>query len=625
MVCALISSTCAGCLTSSKSDSQVEPKEACRSMNNIRIHRSSFFNRVGRSLFVVMVGAVAAIATAANPDNQTYDESWDGRFGFRDSFAAGAKTEEPEEDAVSAIEVVEISSKRVVLRLPKEALTPIHLRRQPQAWSRDSKHIALSFQTGPRVWTTALYEWNGKEFADVSWPRDAIRKRIEEEQVAQLKALGLPESTPRKLLYEGFTALEWVDATAVKMIGERIDSVVVSNDLPPAELDARFSFVVNIRDAQKTEIADVTKIPGTSGYGDMENVVEARLTDQQPESFYLVKDVEEGQQPFRLYALERFTVVGEKGNDYLVQDGCNHKGRIPRRLVHKFPSAFSSDEMDACALSLGVYYHVLVKVAESGFLPALRSVFAFGEFDGAAAEAHDGSIYEIEKFVSARQISEAERSFSSSSSGAVKASKSSAIRQGKRTSFGQVLTKANACGRLVDENPGGSMFVARVPKNQKPFRLHGGEYFAITGEKNGDYLIEDAVGNQGCVAKDFVDTVPKPATESAMLLPLMGVHYLRLVKGTQSEKGSPDTIRLMLSLDVTGQSGAEHGKNLETMLDHEEARSLMLKEFSPARVKAIRAMLLQGRTENEKAELISKYPQIFHDDATSANAAKKKS
>ena len=231
-------------------------------------------------------------------------------------------------------------------RSPKEALAPIHLRRQPQAWSNDSKHIALSFQTGPRTWTTTLYEWDGNEFAEVSWPRDVIGKRIEEEQAAQLKALGLPENTPRKLVYEGFTALEWVDPTVVQIVAERIDSVVLSKDQPPAELDARFSFVVKIRDPGKTEIADVTKIPGTSGYGDMQNVVEARLADEQPDSFYLVKDVEEGQQSFRLYALERFTVIGEKGDDYVVEDGCNHKGRIPRRLVHKFPSAFSSDEME---------------------------------------------------------------------------------------------------------------------------------------------------------------------------------------------------------------------------------------------------------------------------------------
>src|SRR6266545_8029768 len=192
---------------------------------------------IGLATFL-MVCAVAALANAADPDDQIYEKSPDERFGFRDSFTGAAKT---------AIDVVEISSKRVVLRSPKEALTPIDLRREPY-WSNDSKHIALSFQTGPRTWTAMLYEWDGKEFAEVSWPRDAIRKRIEEEQAAQLKALGLPESTPRKLVYEGFTALEWVDATAVKMIAERIDSVVVSKDLPPAELDARFSFVVKIRD-----------------------------------------------------------------------------------------------------------------------------------------------------------------------------------------------------------------------------------------------------------------------------------------------------------------------------------------------------------------------------------------
>ena len=116
------------------------------------------------------------------------------------------------------------------------------------------------------MWTAALYEWDGNEFAQVSWPRDAIRKRIEEEQAAQLKALGLPDDTPRKLVYEGFTALEWVDATAVKVIAERIDSVVVSKDQPPAELDARFTFVIKIRDAQNAEIADATKILGTHGY-----------------------------------------------------------------------------------------------------------------------------------------------------------------------------------------------------------------------------------------------------------------------------------------------------------------------------------------------------------------------
>jgi hypothetical protein len=567
-------------------------------------------------LFTFALCAAAALANAADPDDQIYETSPDERFGFRDSFAGAAKT---------AIDVVEISSKRVVLRSPKEALTPIHLRRWPQAWSRDSKHIALSFQTGPRTWTTTLYEWDGTEFAEVSSPWDAIRKRIEEEQAAQLKALGLPESTPRKLVYEGFTALDWVDATAVKMIAERIDSVVVSKDLPPAELDARFTFVIKIRDPRKTEMADATKIIGTSGYGDVEVLAEARLADEQPESFYLVKDVEEGQQPFRLYALERFVVVGEEGNDYVVEDGCEHKGRIPRRFVHKFPSAFSTNEMNSCAESRGVYYDVLLKVAQSGYLPALRALFALRDFDGAAAEAHSYCVDEIGKFVSARQISEAQGSFSSAYCGSVKPSKSSGVRRGKRTDFSQVLAKASACARLVDENTSGSMLVARVPTGQKPFQLKGVEYFAITGEKDGDYLIEDAVGNQGYVAKDFVETVPKPTTESAMLLPLMGLHYLRVVKGTQSERDSPDTRRLMLSLDLTGQSGAEHARNLERMLDHDDARSLLLKEFSPGRVKAIRAMLLQGRSENDKAELIRKYPLIFRGDAPPKSAAKKKS
>ena len=84
--------------------------------------------------------------------------------------------------------------------------------------------------------------------------------------------------------------------------------------------------------------------------------------------------------------------------------------------------------MDSSAESLGVYYYVLVKDAESGYLPALRAVFAFGEFDGGAAEVHEGSIIDIKKLVSARQISEAQKSFSTADRGTVKHSKSSAIR-----------------------------------------------------------------------------------------------------------------------------------------------------------------------------------------------------
>jgi hypothetical protein len=80
-----------------------------------------------------------------------------------------------------------------------------------------------------------------------------------------------------------------------------------------------------------------------------------------------------------------------------------------------------------------------------------------------------------------------------------------------------------------------------------------------------------------------------------------------------------------LSLDLTGQSGAEHARNLEKMLARQDALSLLLKEFSPARVKAIGAMLLQGRAENEKAELIRKYPQIFHGATLPKSPAKKKS
>jgi hypothetical protein len=61
---------------------------------------------LNKSLFAFTACAVAVLANAANPDYQIYDESPDGRFGFRDSFAGATKTEEPEEDAISAIDVV---------------------------------------------------------------------------------------------------------------------------------------------------------------------------------------------------------------------------------------------------------------------------------------------------------------------------------------------------------------------------------------------------------------------------------------------------------------------------------------------------------------------------------------
>jgi hypothetical protein len=106
---------------------------------------------IGPATFL-MVWAVAALANAADPDDQIYEKSPDECYGLRDSSAGAAKTEQSEMSDPMAIEVVEISSKRVVLPSPKEALTPIHLRREPY-WSNDSKHIALSFQTGLRTWT----------------------------------------------------------------------------------------------------------------------------------------------------------------------------------------------------------------------------------------------------------------------------------------------------------------------------------------------------------------------------------------------------------------------------------------------------------------------------------------
>jgi hypothetical protein len=44
---------------------------------------------LNKSLFVFTVCAITGLAKAADPDNQIYDESPDGRFGFRESSAGG--------------------------------------------------------------------------------------------------------------------------------------------------------------------------------------------------------------------------------------------------------------------------------------------------------------------------------------------------------------------------------------------------------------------------------------------------------------------------------------------------------------------------------------------------------
>ena len=100
-----------------------------------------------------------------------------------------------------------------------------------------------------------------------------------------------------------------------------------------------------------------------------------------------------------------------------------------------------------------------------------------------------------------------------------------------------------------------------------------------------------------------------------MLLPLMGIHYLRVVKETQNAGGWDDTRRLLLSLDLTGTSRAQHARNLEAMHGGDEALAELLKDFSPSRVKAIRAMMLQGRGGKERAELMKKYPMTFRNPA----------
>jgi hypothetical protein len=82
--------------------SKLNKEKAHPFMNNCRSISCRSFDRLNQSLFVFTVCAITAFANAANPDYQIYDESPDGRFGFRDSFAGTAKTEESDTDLVSA-------------------------------------------------------------------------------------------------------------------------------------------------------------------------------------------------------------------------------------------------------------------------------------------------------------------------------------------------------------------------------------------------------------------------------------------------------------------------------------------------------------------------------------------
>src|SRR5438552_16630000 len=102
---------------------------------------------IGLATFL-MVCAVRALANAADPEDQIHEKSPDERLGLRDSFAGAAKTEQSEMSDPMAIEVVEISPKRVVLPSPNEALPPIHLRPDPYS-AQDSNPVAARCPTGP--------------------------------------------------------------------------------------------------------------------------------------------------------------------------------------------------------------------------------------------------------------------------------------------------------------------------------------------------------------------------------------------------------------------------------------------------------------------------------------------
>ena len=561
----------------------------------------------------------------ADPSQQELDnKSPDSHFGFRYSFAKGSEAEEQDRRPILAIHLVEAASGRVVLSWPKDALTPLHLGDMDRPWSKDSKHLTLNYQTSPRTWTTKLYEWNGKEFVELPFPRETMARRIAELQAAQLKALGLPEDTPRRLVHEGYTAEGWneedVRPNTVRVVVQRMDSVAVTNDQPPAELDARFRFFLKISEPGKIEIAKVEKLS-------LEGEV-ARLIDERPESSYLVTEVAKRQQPFRVYAMERFRILGEMDGDLLIQDdprfpgetSANHRGTIPRRLVHVFPSSYSTaspystNEMVRCTESFGYNYDVLLKVAKSGSPSALRAFFALPEMDGAAGEGYDSDLNSFRDILSAKQLSDAvgpRYRLAFNPDWSKEPPHLPAVRQSPPPDFSAVMAKAVACGRLVDESLTAGLELTTVSDATKKFEIHGGEYFAIVSEDQDSYVIQDGAGHQGRIAKGLVEKTPKPETDAGLLLPMIGINYPRIVKGTQGP-GHWCEKSLMLELDLTGPSGALHSHNLEEMLNsNDETVQQVLKDLPAARRKAVGAMLLQGRDEKDKARLMKKYRALF--------------
>lgn len=91
------------------------------------------------------------------------DVSPDGKFAVR--ISCSSQPEDPKKidpDLITAVELVSLSSKRVVMNVGQPYVSAPHL-----IWSKDSKWFAYPFASGSRVTDTYVYRRSGDDFTQL--------------------------------------------------------------------------------------------------------------------------------------------------------------------------------------------------------------------------------------------------------------------------------------------------------------------------------------------------------------------------------------------------------------------------------------------------------------------------
>jgi hypothetical protein len=121
--------------------------------------------------WLVLLGLVGCLIVVTQPIcaqesakfEKIRDTSPDGQFAVR--ILCNSEPEDPDHidpDLITGVELVSLPSKEVVMKLPQnyDGGAPNVI------WSQDSKWLAFSLSSGPRVTETYVYHHSGENFAD---------------------------------------------------------------------------------------------------------------------------------------------------------------------------------------------------------------------------------------------------------------------------------------------------------------------------------------------------------------------------------------------------------------------------------------------------------------------------